>query len=468
MKLIDLKKMVEQGESQDLEFKTSTGSLSSAMQTVCAFLNSDKGGTIIFGVTDNGKIIGQAVSDKTRKDIALEISKIEPYAMVDIDYVPIEKDLYLIVFVVPFGNKAPYQYDGRSFVRNQSTTMRMTRDEYGDVYNQSNPTLWERLVNNNCTIDDLDHNRIKEVVRMGVFEKRLPEAALTDSILNILIRFNLLVDDKLNNAAVILFCKNESKQFFQSVIRLARFKGIDKREFLDSKQFQANAFDLYDKATDFLHFCLPVAARIEEGNPIRVETPAIPYKVLREALANALVHRDYSYPGGYIAVAVYDDRVNITNYGSLLKGIDLKQLSQEHASHLRNPLIAQVFYACGKIEKWGRGTLDMIEDCKKAGNPLPRYDDQGAYFSITLPLKESIRPINRDISIANNYDLTDRQKNIVAILKNGPLNRYQIMEQMNESLIDRTMQHELTTLKDKGLIASKGRTKATVWYLIAQ
>ena len=166
MKLIDLKKMVEQGESQDLEFKTSTGSLSSAMQTVCAFLNSDKGGTIIFGVTDNGKIIGQAVSDKTRKDIALEISKIEPYAMVDIDYVPIEKDLYLIVFVVPFGNKAPYQYDGRSFVRNQSTTMRMTRDEYGDVYNQSNPTLWERLVNNNCTIDDLDHNRIKEVVRM--------------------------------------------------------------------------------------------------------------------------------------------------------------------------------------------------------------------------------------------------------------------------------------------------------------
>ena len=59
-------------------------------------------------------------------------------------------------------------------------------------------------------------------------------------------------------------------------------------------------------------------------------------------------------------------------------------------------------------------------------------------------------------------------KNILAILKNGPLNRYQIMEQMNESLIDRTMQHELTTLKDKRLIASKGRTKATVWYLIAQ
>ncbi len=256
-----------------------------------------------------------------------------------------------------------------------------------------NQTLWESLTGNTCKLSDLDRNRIKELVRMAVYAKRMPESAISESIPNVLNKLELTVNGKLTNAAVILFCKKENKQFMQSSIKMARFRGIDKTEFLDTKTFRGNAFDVYDKAMDFLVFCLPVAARIEENNPIRVETPAIPYKVLREALTNALIHRDYSNPGGSIFVAVYDDRVNITNIGALPKGVDLKKLSKEHASIQRNPLIAQVFYLCDKIEKWGRGTIDMINDCKKAGIPAPIYEEIGNTFSVTFPLKESISSI---------------------------------------------------------------------------
>ena len=232
-----------------------------------------------------------------------------------------------VVLLVNPGDQAPYTYDGRAFVRNQSTTMRMPKEDYSYLHNKINPTLWENLRNDTCTIKDLDQERIKEVVRMGVFAQRLPESAISSSISNVLKKLGLLIGDKLTNAAVILFCKDEHKQFLQSNIQLARFKGTTKSEFINNKKYRANAFDLYDKAMNFLVTSLPVAARIVAGNASRVETPAIPYQVLREALINALVHRDYSNAGGSISVAVYDDRVNITNIGSLPNGVEIKKLT---------------------------------------------------------------------------------------------------------------------------------------------
>lgn len=408
MKIAQLKSLIKQGESKILELKSSTDSLTGAIQTVCAFLNSEQGGMIVFGVKDDGHITGQLVTDKTCKEIGIELNKIEPYEKITIAEASISGDKKVIVFMVRPGEKGPYTYDGRAFIRHQSTTTRMSKEEYLYLHNKNNPTHWEGLTNNNCKINDLDRNRIKEVVRMGVFEKRLPETAITLSIPDILNKFKLIVNEKLTNAAVILFCKNNDKQFPQSYIQLARFRGTDKKEFLSTKLYTGNAFDLYDKAMDFLVFALPVAARIEPGNPIRVETPAIPYNVLREALTNALIHRDYSNPGSSIAVAVYDDRVNITNIGALPKGVTLNQLSKQHPSIQRNPLIAHIFYLCGKIEKWGRGTLDMIEDCKKVGNPLPIYEEVGGSFSITLPFKEPIRTVIELVESHKLARLTDR------------------------------------------------------------
>ena len=391
MKLAQLKTLVKQGESENLEFKASTGSLSNGMQTVCAFLNSDHGGTIVFGVKDDGKIVGQEVTDKTRKEIAVELTKIEPSTRIDVKYVRIINGRSAIIFSVNPGEKAPYTYDGRPFVRMQSTTTRMSKEEYTYLHNINFPILWEKLTNNNCKVADLDKEKIKDVIREAVDAKRLPGSALKASVTAILEKLGLIVNEKITNAAVTLFGKNEQKQFMQCNVKLARFKGVTKSEFIDTKYIVGNAFNIYDETMKFLHFNLPVAARIESGKAARVETPAIPYSVLREALVNALVHRDYSNAGGSLAVAVYNDRVNISNTGSLPKGIVLKELSKDHPSILRNPLIAHIFYLCGKIEKWGRGTIDMIEVCKKSGNPQPVYEEIGGSFSVTFPLKEPIR-----------------------------------------------------------------------------
>ncbi|HEV2601934.1 MAG TPA: ATP-binding protein [Candidatus Babeliales bacterium] len=342
----------------------------------------------------------------------------------------------------------------------------MSKEEYIYLHNKNNQTTWESLTGNTCTLSDLDRNRIKEVVRMTVYEKRMPEPAISESIPDILKKLHLTIDGKLTNAAVILFAKKEDKQFLQCNMKMARFRGTDKSEFFDTKSFRGNAFDIYDKAMDFLVFSLPVAARIEPNNPIRVESPAIPYKALREAVTNAIIHRDYSQAGGSISIAIYDDRVNISNTGTLPKGVALNQLSKEHQSILRNPLIAQVFYLCGKIEKWGRGTVEMINDCKKVGNPPPKYEEIGGGFSLTLPLKEHISSIKKQKPAEVDLNaLTSRQKKIIQVLGQGPLTTAEIIRKMRLTITNRTIQLDLLRLKELGFIKSTGKARFTMWSL---
>jgi ATP-dependent DNA helicase RecG len=132
----------------------------------------------------------------------------------------------------------------------------------------------------------------------------------------------------------------------------------------------------------------------------------------------------------------------------------------------RNPLIANVFYVCGKIEKWGRGTLDMIKDCQAAGNPIPQYQEVGGAFSLTLPFKEPIRSLQVELANIVEHKLSKRQQQIVNLLQHGPLNRQELMEKMNTLLTDRAMQLELAKLKKMGIITSTGKSSAIIWSLL--
>ena len=332
----------------------------------------------------------------------------------------------------------------------------MRQEEYKRLLYAKGPP-WEGLTTNDCTIDDLDENRIRQVVRIAIKEGRLDETASDASIKDILKKLDLLVNNKLRNAAVILFCKNGQKQFIQSELAMARFNGIDKSEFITERSIRGNAFDLYEAALHFLTTFLPVAAKIEEGNPFRVHTPAIPYKVLREALINALCHRDYSIQGGSIALAFYDDRVNVTSAGLLPTGITIPQLPKEHPSIRRNPLIANVFYLCHMIEKWGRGTKDMVELCKQAGNPIPKFKEIAASLSVTLPLKQPMQRIEISSSQLLLQSLTVRQKAILDILKIKPLNREEIVKKLKVPITKRTIQRELNRLHILKIIIKSGK-----------
>lgn len=396
MLLKNLRALIKRGESNTLEFKKSTGQLHVAMKTVCAFLNQD-GGTVLFGVTDDGKLVGQSVADKTDRDVANELEKIEPHVVAKIEYITLDTGKQVVAVTVREGKNKPYAYDGRSYARIQSTTQVMSRDEYKELM-QENPILlpsWDNQIASDCTLNDLDKKRIRNVVRLGVSAGRIHDVAQRASIIEILRKLDLMKGDRITNAAVVLFCKKEEKQFIQADIKLARFLGFDKKEFLDNKFYRDNIFELLEKAMAFLYLHLPIAARIEEGKLQRTETPAIPFKVLREALINALCHRDYAMRSGSITVAIYDDRVEIVSPGRLPSTIKLSALKKQHESRPRNKLIAETLFRFHMIEQWGRGTLDMIDLCKEAGLPAPKFEESTSSFSVILPLKEHLRQFAR-------------------------------------------------------------------------
>src|SRR5581483_5740057 len=183
-------------------------------------------------------------------------------------------------------------------------------------------------------------------------------------------------EGRLLNAAVVLFGKASKllPNYPQCVLKMARFKGRDKTEFLDNRQEYGHAFDLLVRGQRFLRDHLPVAGRVVPGLFERVDDPLYPPEALREALANALCHRDYAAGGGSVSLAIYDDRLEIASTGPLPFGQTPADLMKPHPSRPWNPLIANVFHRRGVIESWGRGTLRMAELTRRAGLVAPEIE----------------------------------------------------------------------------------------------
>jgi predicted HTH transcriptional regulator len=202
----------------------------------------------------------------------------------------------------------------------------------------------------------------------------------------------LLVNgERLSRAAVVLFCKADDPlpDYPQLLLKVARFKGVNRDEFLDNRQFHGNAFALMRRAERFLIESLPVAGRILPDRMEREDTPLLPVEALRETLANAFVHRDYAIGGGSVSVALYDDRLEIISIGDLHFGLTPEALFREHESRPWNPMVARAFYLRGIIETWGRGTLKVARLMREAGLEPPRVSVRAGAVVVTFDLPQA-------------------------------------------------------------------------------
>jgi ATP-dependent DNA helicase RecG len=384
MDIDQLKALVKQGESHSLEFKTSTTQLKGAFETLCGFLNGNNGGTVLIGVTDKGKVVGQQVTDKTKQEIAAEIKKIEPSTHVMVDYIPVSDDRVAIVMQTQESDNAPYCYDHRPYLRIQSTTSKMSQTQLEGMFAKrgNHKYLWEDQITADYKIEDLDQEEIREAIQQGINTKLLSPSTSSQTISDIFRRLKIMKGDKLTNAAAVLFAIDAREGYPQCHIRMARFRGITKQgAFMDSRSFYGNAFQILSEASTFIDRHLPVsselpAARSFEPNSfVRVDTPALPVLAVREALINAIIHRDYSNRTSHIALAIYDDRLEIWSFGRLSAHLTIPELSESHYSHPRNKNIAEMFHIRGFVECWGTGTNKIIDNCRDAGLPLPEFSE---------------------------------------------------------------------------------------------
>lgn len=375
-KLDIIKGLIAEKEGGRVEFKETTGQLERGMETLCAFLNGE-GGTVLFGVNDKGKIIGQEVSDKTKRDIAEAIRRIEPFAAVEVSYIEIPDTGKSVIALSAEEQRymRPFSYKGRAYLRLESVTSAMPQDIYNHLLIQrGGKYAWDAMPNPDLKISDLDEHSIMGAVRGGIRCGRLPETTIREDLQTILEKFNLLHDGKLNNASAVLFGR-DFYYYPQCLLRLARFKGTTKAEFMDNQRITGNIYSLLDAAMAFFFKHLSLSGKIE--GLYREEELEIPYKALRECCTNALCHRSYHRPGSSVGIAIYDDRVEIENSGTFPPDITMEKLLSGHNSEPQNLIIANVLYKSEVLESWGRGIGLMISECRRVSIPEPEFHTDG-------------------------------------------------------------------------------------------
>lgn len=461
MKLSDLEQLVSHGESETIEFKKSTSHLSGVGETLCAFLNGN-GGQVFIGVGADGKLVGQHLTDNTLREIATMLSKIDPPNMVEMEHLKVKDEKNFIIFTThPSKIYRPFTFEGRAYQRIGSTTSIMPHQTYQRYLldKMHSNKRWENEIAIGYQISDLDSEEILRTVRLGVQAARIPEN-IGDNIPNILDRLELRKNGHLINAAIVLFGVKFLPDYPQCQIRLARFRGIDKSEFLDQNQFYGHAFHLLQEAILFLRRHLPMAGRILPDALERKDEPLFPLEALREALVNALCHRTYMRSGGGISVAIFDNRLEIWSDGELPFDLEPADLKKDHQSLPRNPVITNVFYRRGFIEQWGRGTQKIIELCLKAGLPEPEFFEQAGSVVVKFLLSEHVAPAK--IS----YELSSRQRQILDLLVAKDSSFIEIKMNIKDPPADRTLRDDLQNLKRLGLISSKGRGRNSLWSLV--
>jgi ATP-dependent DNA helicase RecG len=170
---------------------------------------------------------------------------------------------------------------------------------------------------------------------------------------------------------------------------------------------------------------------------------------LREALVNALCHRDYSQQGAAISLAIFEDRLELWSEGGLPFGLEPAALKREHASRPRNLLIADVFFRRGLIERWGRGTQVIVEECERAGCSEPSYRVSGGCFVVTFPLRVGLGAESKPESGPE----SQLARSVLLALEQGPLGKAAIADALGHRSISASLNRTIRGLMAEGRIA---------------
>jgi ATP-dependent DNA helicase RecG len=227
--------------------------------------------------------------------------------------------------------------------------------------------------------------------------------------MTLLDKFAMVENGKIKNAAAALFTKRP-QDYPQFLLRMARFRGKEKRDFIDNMRVNGNFFELLDAGLAFLFKHLNQSGVVKGLR--REEQLEIPFEALREALTNALCHRQLDSPSGSVGIAVFDDRVEIENAGHLPNELTVETIKLPHRSYPQNPIIANALYMTAYLESWGTGVSRMVDACKAAGVPEPTYGTDGLFVWITFkrPNLDTYSDTNPDTTPDTNTPLNITNK----------------------------------------------------------
>jgi len=362
--------ILSEGESYTVEFKESADK--SIASEVCAFANAS-GGRIFIGVRDNGEIVGTDTSNIARSRVQDTINQIEPRLSVEI--IIYDK---IIVITVPEGAKKPYSCAKGFYLRSGPNSQKLDRASIIEFFQNEEYVHYDQIVRKDLLLDDkFNKNAYKSYIRAAGISNVLDR----DSIL-----INLNCADYVNarlcftNAGALFFRQNEDDvKFRHAGIVCGLYKGIDKAYIIDAKELSSDIVSNIDAAIAFLKRHLNISYKIETLR--REDILELPEDALREAIVNAICHRNYFEKGARVMVEIFDDRVEITSPGGGCKGITKENVGKIRST--RNGILASMLFRIGYIEQMGTGIMRMKAATKNANVAEPEFDLQD-FFRVTF------------------------------------------------------------------------------------
>lgn len=377
----EVRTLISQDEGQSLEFKRSLAELETGVRTVAAFANTE-GGHLLFGVRDSGEIVGVTVGRTTRERVVNVIrDNTDPVLYPSVEYVAAQGTTVIVVTVKESDNK-PHLAFGRAYRRVGAVDVQMTRDEYERLLLQRRQVEFDRQLVDGAAYADLDEAKLTWYVRQRAERRgvRAPATSPQETLSNL----GALAEEGgelVPTKGGLLFFGRDPQRFIpHSEVRVARFKGTTMGHFIDSADLRGTLPEMIDEAERFIRRNTRVAAKVVGFK--RREVTEYPYEAVREAICNAVCHRDYFMDGSTVRIMVFDDRIEVNSPGSLPPGVTVENMDRKHV--LRNKLIANYLYDIYYIEKWGTGITKMRRLMREHGLAEPVFEELGSFFAVTF------------------------------------------------------------------------------------
>jgi ATP-dependent DNA helicase RecG len=333
--MTEIVKLLKRGESEKVEFKLSLSQMDKIMDSISAFSNTNVG-TIVIGVSDKRKVVGVDIGERTIENLANRIKQNTDPNVYPLIHVEEVNDKHVVVIEVEESEQKPVLAFGRAYKRVGKSNQKLGYEEIRKLALKTSKVYWDERVCENASLEDIEEEKVRWFLKEARHKRGL-DINENSPIEEVLLRLKLLKDGKPTNGAILLFAKDPQRFFIQSEVKCIRFKGVDVTgEMVDLRTVDGDVFDQLIEAEKFIFNNIALSAWIEEGKIQRQERWEYPPKAIREALANAICHRDYETTSK-VQLRIFDDRLEFWNPGRLPEGWTVETLKRVHESIPRNP-----------------------------------------------------------------------------------------------------------------------------------
>jgi ATP-dependent DNA helicase RecG len=441
-------------ESETLEKKSSFAAWKEIIISLSAFANK-KGGKVVVGLDDQGNPTGLSIGKDTLEEIANKIKMhTDPILYPSINVKTFGPGEIVELEIPESDNKPVFAFE-KAYVRVGKANQKLSATEIRDqVKRYTLPDFDQRTLAQDFKTLDLDAAAIHRLNETAFHFGKISERRILEKLM-------VLRKGKLTNAGYLCFTR-ENDLIPSAVIKGARFKGKTMIHFLDMKDFKGNLIVAVNEVLDFIQRHISMGVGIG-AKAARDEKWDYPLEALREAVVNAIVHRDYTDPGN-IQIRIFDDRLEIWSPGLLPKELNIKSLLAENRSIPRNRGLAKIFHDIGFIEGWGTGFQRMVEGCAMNGNPKPELKEMTGAFVVKFIRRPASEGINKGRSEGVNGGVNEGISRLLEFIHKNPGQRVvELAAALN--IPPKTIERWIKKLREQGRIVFTGSRKTGGYFV---